>query len=87
MIVYVMIVDMEVCFCDQLILVVVDEQIGLCDDVCIMVGFVDVLVEICVIFVVCYLLVDFVSFDEDVKVILCVYCIDIVFYWIVLDFF
>jgi len=83
---YATIADMEARFRDQLILVAADEQTGERDDVRITAGLADATVEMRSILAARYSPADLDSLDEDAKAILRVYCIDIAFYRIALDF-
>lgn len=83
---YATIADMDARFRDQLTLVAADEQSGLRDDVRIDNCLIDASTEIRAILAARYSAADLSALDETSLAVLKLYCIDIAFYRIALDF-
>lgn len=83
---YATIADLEARFRDQLILVAADEQTGVRDDVRIQNGLEDASTEIRAILAARYSAAELTGLDESSLAVLQLYCMDIAFYRIALDF-
>ncbi|MBB4066271.1 gp436 family protein [Gellertiella hungarica] len=83
---YATIADIEARFRDQLALVAADEQTGLRDDMRVEKGLIDASIEIRGILAGRYSSSELSALDADSLALLKIYCIDVAFYRIALDF-